>query len=71
MLTATDLPPVSVLARSLINELEQIEKAFILVLDDYHFIQDKSVHAFIEKSLKHPPAAMHLVRVRDWRAKSG
>ena len=61
MLTATDLPPVSVLARSLINELEQIEKAFILVLDDYHFIQDKSVHAFIDKFLKHPPAAMHLV----------
>ena len=63
MLKVAHLPPVSVLARSLINELDQIEKAFILVLDDYHLIRDKNVHGLITKLLHHPSAFMHLVLI--------
>jgi len=63
MLKVAHLPPVSVLARSLINELDQIEKEFILALDDYHLIKDKSVYGFVAKLLEHPSAFMHLVLI--------
>ena len=63
MLKVAHLPPVSVWARSLINELDQIEKEFILVLDDYHLIRDKNVHGLITKLLHHPSAFMHLVLI--------
>ncbi len=63
MLNGAHLPPVSVLARSLINELDEIEKAFILVIDDYHLIRDKSVHGLVTKLLEHPSAFMHLVLI--------
>lgn len=62
-LRGEDLPPVSALAGSLINELDQIEKAFILVLDDYHLIRVKRVHELIAKLLHHPSAFMHLVLI--------
>ena len=62
-LNAADLPPVSVLAHSFINELDQIDQEFILTLDDYHVIQDKAVHDLLAEILHHPPRAMHLVLV--------
>jgi len=61
MLNVAEVPPVSVLASSLINELDQVEKTFILVLDDYHFIRKNAVHELLSELLKHPPGPMHLV----------
>jgi len=61
MLKVAQLPPASVLAKSLINELDEIEKAFILALDDYHFIRDKSVDGLIAKLLHHPSSLMYFV----------
>ncbi len=61
LLNSADLPPLSILARNLINELDQIDKAFILALDDYHFIGEKAVHDLLNELLNHPPASMHLV----------
>ena len=63
MLGIDPLPPVSLLARSLINELDRIEKAFILVLDDFHLIQDKIIHELVAELLHHPSAYMHLVLI--------
>lgn len=63
MLNAPTLPPVSALAGSFINELELIEQPFILVLDDYHHIQDESVHDLLNQLLHHPPKSMHLVLI--------
>ena len=57
------LPSVSLLARGLINELDRIEKPFILVLDDYHLIRDQRIHELIGKLLHHPSARMHLVLI--------
>ena len=62
-LNAADLPPVSVLAHSFINELDQIDQEFILTLDDYHVIQHTAVHDLLAEILHHPPRAMHLVLV--------
>ncbi len=61
MLNVAEVPPVSVLASGLINELDQVEKTFILVLDDYHFIRQNAVHELLSELLKHPPGPMHLV----------
>ena len=44
LLNAADLPPVSAMVRALINELDRIEPPFILVLDDYHFMREASIH---------------------------
>jgi LuxR family maltose regulon positive regulatory protein len=61
LLQAARLPPLDVLARSLINELDQIEPPFILVLDDYHTVQHMDVHHVLSELLRHPPRPLHLV----------
>ena len=63
ILRANTLPPVPVIAGTLLNELDQTENAFILVLDDYHLIRDKSVHELVAKLLEHPSTIMHLVLI--------
>jgi len=60
LLEAPNLPPGSVLTRHLLNDLDQIDKPFILVLDDYHRIQETIVHDVLTELLEHPPRAMHL-----------
>jgi LuxR family maltose regulon positive regulatory protein len=60
-LRAADLPPVKLLASILINELDQIEENYLLVLDDYHLISDRKIHDLLSAILSYPPGAMHLV----------
>lgn len=60
MLKGSDLPSLGILAASLVNEMYEIDKDFILALDDYHTIRDKAVHELIHRLLTHPPEAMHL-----------
>jgi len=60
-LTVTPKPPVPAIAHSLINELDQIETPFILVLDDYHLIDNGEIHDLISEVLLHPPRNFHLV----------
>ena len=61
LLKAGSLPPVSVLVASLLNELEGIEQEFILVLDDFHRIEDPSVLDLLAEVLRYPAEPMHLV----------
>jgi LuxR family maltose regulon positive regulatory protein len=61
LLGAATLPPIDVLARSLVNELDQIEQSFILVLDDYHSVQSMDVHHLLTELFRYPPRALHLV----------
>ena len=60
---ASTLAPVSILAGSLISEINRVEKSFVLVLDDFHLINDKSVLDFISQLLHHPPQPLHLVLI--------
>jgi LuxR family maltose regulon positive regulatory protein len=62
-LSAPNLPPVSALAQYLINDLDEIEEPFILVLDDYHSIRERGVHDLLTEFLHHPPSTMHLALV--------
>jgi LuxR family maltose regulon positive regulatory protein len=61
LLNAATLPPLPVLSRSLINELDQLEPAFTLVLDDFHLILDPAVHDLLNELMRHPPRPLHLV----------
>jgi LuxR family maltose regulon positive regulatory protein len=61
LLNSSKLPPLSVMAHSLINELDQIDRSFLLVLDDYHVISDQAAQGLIAELLQHPPGPLHLV----------
>lgn len=63
MLKVAHRPPVSVLTRTLINELVQIQTGYILVLDDYHNVRDKEIHQLVTSLLNYPTASMHLVLI--------
>ncbi len=60
-LTAISLPAISVIASSLLNELDGLGRDFILVLDDYHLIREEPIHELLGLLLQHPPQGMHLV----------
>ena len=59
-LEAADLPPLPVILNSLINELDEIDKEFVLVFDDYHLIKEQKIHELIDGLLHYPPDNMHL-----------
>lgn len=61
MLRASPLPDVETLLTPLVNELAKVERPFCLVLDDYHLIQDQTVHQLVRFLLEHRPAPLHLV----------
>lgn len=60
--TETDIPTEPLLT-ALVNEIADFgaDSAFVLVLDDYHFISDFSVHEAIDFLIDHIPPCMHLV----------
>ncbi|MGB5610833.1 LuxR C-terminal-related transcriptional regulator [Eudoraea sp.] len=55
------LPPIELLVDTLINELDQITEDFVLVLDDYHLINDENIHSLLNTWLRYPPSRVHLV----------
>ncbi len=61
LLEAPNLPPLSKLAATLVNELSGIEQPFVLALDDYQSIREQSVHDLLTELLRHPPPSMYLV----------
>jgi ATP/maltotriose-dependent transcriptional regulator MalT len=61
LLQAPELPPVLVLSRHLVNDLNEIEAPFILVLDHFHEIREKTVHDLIGALLTHPLQNLHLI----------
>ena len=63
LLKNIELPPLSELGNTLLNELEQIKQPLILVLDDYYLIKEIAVHNLITQILKHPPQFLQLVIV--------
>ncbi len=54
-------PPIESILTALLNTVSSISNDFILVLDDYHLIDARSVDHVITFLLEHLPAQMHLV----------
>jgi LuxR family transcriptional regulator, maltose regulon positive regulatory protein len=63
MLTGFSLPSIDVLASSLINELDEIDDRFVVVLEDYHTIHEAAIHELLAALLHNPLPNMHLVLV--------
>jgi ATP/maltotriose-dependent transcriptional regulator MalT/ActR/RegA family two-component response regulator len=61
LLQTPELAPVSELSRYLGNDLDAIKDPFILVLDNYHRIREKTVHNLVDAVLAHPPQNLHLM----------
>jgi LuxR family transcriptional regulator, maltose regulon positive regulatory protein len=49
------------LLTSLINDIADISKNFVIVLDDYHLIKSDAIHTALAFLLDHIPPMMHLV----------
>ena len=63
LLTGISLPPIDVLTASLINELDEIERDFVMVLEDYHTIHKQEIHDLLTTLLQPPAQHMHLVLI--------
>ncbi len=64
MLAALQSPqpaPTDMILTTLLNDIASISDNFLLVLDDYHMISDKSVDKALNFLLEHMPPGMHLV----------
>jgi LuxR family maltose regulon positive regulatory protein len=56
-----ELERIETILTSLINEIAAIPTTLILVLDDYHVIQDQRIHFGLTFLLDHMPPQMHVV----------
>ena len=63
MLRSKVLPDTGPAAGVFCNDLEQLEEAIVLVLDDYYQISSSEVDNFVDTVLNRPPRNLHLVIV--------
>ncbi|MCX6046467.1 MAG: hypothetical protein NT075_15295, partial [Chloroflexi bacterium] len=63
LLQGLRLPPVHYLATTLLSELAELPNDFILVLDDYHTIEETTIHQLVARLLDHLPRQSHLVLI--------
>lgn len=62
LLATSDLPPLSLIATVLANDIESMGKDIVLVLDDYHSVDYSStVHELMGRLLEHPPQNLHII----------
>ena len=61
LLESPQSPPIESVLTTLINDAGTIEDDFVLVLDDYHVIQNRSIHEALTFLLDHLPQRMHLI----------
>ena len=54
-------PPIEPVLIMLCNEIAQLPHDFVLVLDDYHVVENEGVHEAVAFMLDHLPPQMHLM----------
>mgnify|MGYP002713077550 CR=1 FL=1 len=63
VLHAGQLPPEEVISATLINDMLALTDRFLLVLDDFHVIQDHFILQFLEQLIANSPPSLHLVLI--------
>jgi LuxR family maltose regulon positive regulatory protein len=61
MLHSQEAPPLTTILTNLLNEIGQVRRELILVLDDYHVISDQAIHEAMLFLIEHLPPILHLV----------
>ena len=61
MLRSFQLPPIQTILIALLNDIQEHPHHLVLVLDDYHLIQETAIHDSLTFFLKHCPARLHMV----------
>jgi LuxR family maltose regulon positive regulatory protein len=61
LLRTPQTPPVEHLAITLVNDIAALPEPFILVLDDYHTIENEAILRLMDRLVFYLPAEMHLV----------
>jgi len=61
LLRSPQAPPLSTILTSLLDDMEQVNRDIILILDDYQVISDQAIHDSLLALLDHPSANLHLV----------
>ncbi len=61
LLQFQQMPPFESLLTSLLNEVSSLEKPFILVLDDYHLIDNHAIDKALIFLIERMPLQMHMV----------
>ncbi len=60
-LRSPQLPPVEAILGPLLNDLVTLPYDVVLVLDDYHVVEDPAIHRAVAFLLDHLPPRLHLV----------
>ena len=61
VLRSGQLPSIEVISTALINDSLELESRLLLVLDDFHVIQDRFILQVLEKLVVNLPQSLHLV----------
>lgn len=61
VLRSGQLPPAEIISTMLINDILNLSGGFLLVLDDFHVIQDQIILEFLERLATTPPQQLYLV----------
>ena len=62
-LTSTQLPSISGLTRSLLNELGNLPDSLCLILDDLHCLHDPLLHEALAFMVDHLPPQLHMILI--------
>lgn len=65
MVAAADLAPVSVLAKTMLNELEHLPQHFLLILDDYDLASNKAISDLMSALVGGDLHPVHLVLITN------
>lgn len=63
VLRSGQLPPGEIISTILINDALELEDRFVLILDDFHVIQDRFILGVLENLVTNLPPTLHLVLV--------
>jgi LuxR family maltose regulon positive regulatory protein len=63
MLQSPEPPPLSAILTALLNDLASVAESapLLLILDDYHLIEDEAIHEALTFVLEHLPDKLHLI----------
>ena len=61
LLGSTQALPAEAIPASMINDLVGLERDLVLILDDFHAIQNETIHQVISFLLEHLPERLHII----------